>query len=314
MSKIIYCLIVVLLPALSHAKITEGVLEIQPGEKVYYFSSIVHPKKLTLILLPGVFRGLQKEDSIIKLLEDKKINFVAIHFSGHPKSIIQYKPIEKTIFAGGKGLTSEMLAHEVDAVVDQLKIEKPIPVSLSYSSTVVPFLSSKKYSLVIETSPLGMFGEEDPESLQLQKTWAQWLQMWPYWGPIWVESAKNTAYRNHWAPIATQRIAADSEMNAADHTNNLTDGYMALARATEDFDLRKENFKTTAPRIWVLAANENSNRFQIQQEAITLSNKTKKQNVVPIIVPDAGHTIPIDQPDAYAQVLETILQQIENKN
>lgn len=308
------CLIPLFFSTLATAKITEGVLEVQKGEKVYFFSSIVHPTKTTLILLPGVFRGLQKEDSIISLLEAQKINFVAIHFSAHPKSIIQYKNSEATVFAGGKGLTSEMLAHEVDAVVDHLAIRKPIPVSLSYSSTVVPFLSAKKYSFVIETSPLGMFGEEDPESLQLQKTWAQWLQMWPYWGPIWVESAKNTAYRNHWAPIAAQRIAADPEMNDADNANNLTEGYMALARATEDFDLRKENFSTTAPRIWVLAANENPNRFQIQQEAITLSNKVKKQNVDPIIVPNAGHTIPIDQPEAYAQVLETILQQIETKN
>lgn len=314
MSKTAFCLTLVLFSIVTHAKITEGVLKIQTGEKVYFISSIVRPTKSTLILLPGVFRGLQKEDSIINLLQAQKINFVAIHFSAHPKSIIQYKSSEATVFAGGKGLTSEMLAHEVDAVVDQLEIQKPIPVSLSYSSTVVPFLSAAKYSIIIETAPLGIFGEEDPATLQLQKTWAQWLQMWPIWGPIWVESAKNTTYRSHWAPISAQRISADPEMNFADHGNHLTEGYMALARATEDFDLRTENFKTTAPRIWILAENENPNRLQIQQEAIALSNKVNKQKVKPIIVRQAGHTIPMDQPDAYFDVLKQILQQIEKKN
>ena len=40
----------------------DGVLIIQKGEKVYYHSVISNKAKPTLILLPGIFRGLNEED------------------------------------------------------------------------------------------------------------------------------------------------------------------------------------------------------------------------------------------------------------
>lgn len=280
----------------------EGVLEVQPGEKVYYHSVITNKSKPTLVLLPGIYRGLNDDDEIIKILKRKKVNYVAIHFSGHPASILQLKENETAVFATGKGLTSEMLAHEVEAVVSELKIKTPIAVSLSYSSTVVAYLNPNIFPTVIETAPLGAFGEDDPLGTAQRKAWTDWLKLWPG-NHFWLEAAQDKAYRDHWAPVAYERAEdyenIDSEL--------LTAGYMAMARAIENYDLRLQDFSNQPRRIWIFAENENEYRRQIQDEAVQIYNDAAKSSTTPIVIADSGHIIPTEQPKAYAAALLKIL-------
>lgn len=300
MKALLLTVLTLTLSSLLHAE--EGVIAMQPGENVYYHATITNKNKPTLVLLPGIYRGLNEDDEIIQILKTKKVNYVAIHFSGHPSSIMQLNPNEKAIFANGRGLTSEMLAHEVEAVVVALEIKKPVAVSLSYSSTVVPFLNLEQFPLVIETAPLGFFGDDDPVGTAQRKAWADWLKLWPG-NYFWLEAAKDKAYRDHWAPIAADR-ATDYENLDADL---LTDGYIAMTRASENFDLRQQDFSTTARRIWILAENELASRREIQGEAVQINNETSKTNQIPIIIANSGHTIPSEQPKAYAQALIKIL-------
>lgn len=294
------------------AEVSEAVIEVQKNEKVYVQYQISKPASTTLVLLPGVFRGIEQTDKIISLLTKAEINFVAIHFSGHPRSVLQYTASEVAIYKGGKGLTSEMLANEVKAVVAALKIRKPLPVSLSYSATVVPHLDTGKFPLVIETAPIGAFGDNDPEGTALRKQWADWMKLWPP-NTLWINAAKDKAYRDHWTKIANERTEPGSEMAKPENLNRLIDGYMAMARATEDFNLTQQDFRTTPRRIWILAENEEAYRLKLQMQAVELYNKAQNVLVQPVVIPNSGHTIPMEQPEVYAEVLKAIVKAASEK-
>ena len=298
---------VVLATSTALAAIRESVIEVQKNEKVYVQYQISKPTATTLVLLPGVFRGIEQTDKIISLLTKAEINFVAIHFSGHPRSVLQYKASETAIYKDGKGLTSELLAKEVEAVVAVLKIKKPLPVSLSYSTTVVPYLDAKKFPIVIETAPIGAFGDNDPEGTALRKQWADWMKLWPP-NSLWINAAKDKAYRDHWTKIANERTEPGTEMAKPENLNRLIEGYMAMARATEDFDVTEQDFKATARRIWILAENEEPYRLKLQLQAVALYNKALNISAVPVVISNSGHTIPMEQPEAYAEVLKTIIK------
>lgn len=288
------------------AQAKDGVLDVQRGQKTYFHYSIANPSKITLVLLPGIYRGLNEDDQIISILKQKKINYVAIHFSGHPSSILQLNESESPLFKNGKGLTSQLLADEVSAVVMHLKLKKPVPVSLSYSSTVVPFLDVKQFPVVIETAPIGAFGEDDPVGTAQRQAWANWLKLWPG-NYFWIEAAKDKAYRDHWQPIAESRADQYDGINVS----LMTEGYMAMARATEDFDIRKQDFKNTAKRIWILAENEDEYRRSLQDEAVQIYNSVTKVSELPYEVADSGHIIPTEQPEAYSQILIEILSALK---
>ena len=294
------------------AAISESVIEVQKNEKVYVVYQISKPEKTTLVLLPGVFRGIEQTDKVIALLVKSDINFVAIHFSGHPRSVLQYKASEVALYKGGKGLTSEMLAGEVEAVVNVLKIKKPLPVSLSYSATVVPHLNAKKFPVVIETAPIGAFGDNDPEGTAQRKQWADFMKLWPP-NAIWVNAAKDKAYRDHWTKIANERTEPGSEMAKPENLNRLIEGYMAMARATEEFNLVEQDFKNTPRRIWILAENEEPYRMKLQLQALTAANKALGLNIEPVVIANSGHTIPMEQPEAYAEILKAIVKAANDK-
>lgn len=312
MSSAFAGLIFIILASTAMAAISESVIEVQKNEKVYVQYQISKPTATTLVLLPGVFRGIEKTDEIIGWLTKAGINFVAIHFSGHPRSVLQYKDSEAAIYKGGKGLTSELLAKEVEAVVAVLKIKKPLPVSLSYSATVVPHLNAKKFPLVIETAPIGAFGDNDPQGTALRKQWADWMKLWPP-NTLWINAAKDKAYRDHWTKIANERAEPGSEMAKPENLNRLIEGYMAMARATEDFNVTEQDFKNTPRRIWILAENEEPYRLKLQLRAVELYNQAMKISVEPVVIPNSGHTIPMEQPEAYAEVLKAIVKAANEK-
>ncbi|OFZ29149.1 MAG: hypothetical protein A2622_13995 [Bdellovibrionales bacterium RIFCSPHIGHO2_01_FULL_40_29] len=285
----------------------EGYVLIRTGEKVYFHSEIFDSKAATFLMLPGIYRGLDRDDKIIKLFIKNKVNYVAIHFSGHPSSVLQLEKNETAIFKSGNGLTSQILADEVAAVSRVLEIKRPIIVSLSYSSTVVQYLDPQVFPVAIETAPLGAFGEEDPVGTAQRKAWADWLKLWPG-NYLWVQAATDKAYRDHWSVEASERAANYPGINVT----ALTEGYMAMARAIEDYDIRTQDFLKSPRRIWVLAENEDEFRRQLQDEAVAISNQVLQRADKSIVVSGSGHNIPMEQPQAYYKVLMGLMKNLKS--
>lgn len=292
---------------------TNGYINISPSQRVAYDLSIVDAKKPTLVLLPGIYRGLNRNDEFIKVLLNKKINFVTVNFSTQPLSVANYDANQDTYFKGGKNVTSKIFADEVETLVDVLKIKKPLVVTLSYSGSVTQYLNANKFPVVIETSPIGRFDESDPELAAVTKAWEDWFKLFPIWGDAYIQNAKDAAYRNYWNKTALDYSKSDARLQTDENILRMTDGFVGMAKAVEKFDMREQNFKSSPHRVFIFGENEEQKRKEIQLEAVEIYNKQTGLNAQPIIIKGAGHIVPNDQPAPYVEYLSAFLDAYDKK-
>lgn len=290
-------------------------VEISADHHVAFDSEIFDPAATTLVLLPGIFRGLQREDVFVQKLISKKINFVAVHFSTQPASVGTYPPSGSAFFRGAPELSSQVFADEVTAVVRALKIRKPLVVTLSYSASVSQYLNPRLFPVVVETAPLGRFDENGPESFEMFRFWKQWMSWFPIWGNIIAEATeknlRESAYRSYWGRVAQQYASKDPNLSGSPvATARLTDGYTTMAKMVEKFDLRTQKFVGTPYRIFILGENEEPDLRAIQEEAVRVYQEKVNPASKALIIPGAGHVVPNDQPDLYVRVLEGIIKKL----
>ena len=118
--------------AVSSSLKTEGVFQLSNDRRMFFESfNMADTSKPTLVFFPGIYSALAGDSEFFAYLESKNIPYVNFHFSSHPKSISSLNPDEE--LPSFEGLTSEELANEVVQLVQNLKLERPIPVTLSYS-------------------------------------------------------------------------------------------------------------------------------------------------------------------------------------
>lgn len=276
---------------------SEGYVEVSPAQRMAYDSQIVDAKKSTLIILPGIFRGLNRSDKFIQQLVEKKINFVTINFSTQPASVANYDEKQKTYFDGGKNVTSKKFADEVEAVVDALDIKKPLVVTLSYSGSVSQFLNPVKFPVLIETSPLGRY-DEDPDVKALNFV-LPWFREY---------------YLRQWADkTAAGYVNSDPRLDSQENRTRMSDGYIAMAKAVETYDMSQQNFATSPRRVFIFGENEQDERKANQLAAVEVYKKTTGIEVQPIIVKGAGHIVPNDEPEQYIQLLSAFLNKMDEK-
>lgn len=285
-----------------HASPQQHNLQVSTGSRVTALSSISDPKKPTLILLPGIYRGYLENEKILNILTQKKINWVSVHFSRHPQSILA-----GSLLLSGM-ISSEELANEVLIVKKNLRIQKPILVSLSYSASLSPYWKKKDFPILIETAPMGRFSETQVPD-QSYQTWQQWMNQFPVWGPWLVQTNEYWSYRAYWLKEVDELISTYPQYLSKRIT--IAEGFAQLAWSTKNFDLRNQNFKTGPERFWILGENENSKRLKIQQEAIQLHRQSGVQGRRVYMIKNAGHIVPFEQPQSYANALAAILRQIQ---
>lgn len=258
----------------------------------------------TVILLPGINRSLSplSERSYFTALKNEKLNVVSLATSCHPQSVSQI-PEGESFAAALSVLTSQDLAAEVEAVVKYLKLKKPFVASLSYSSSILSALDPKLFGGFIETVPMGDPLEGMSTQVKLARDSQDWLKLTnPFFGPGIVRTQRDTAYRAQWKNLVEQRLEEDSEFYGPNpNVENIIEGYVSLARAAEDYRITKTSL--AVPRIWVLASDEQAERFQLQIQAVQADFKKFKGNAGLLIVSNSAHVLPSDQPQAAARSL-----------
>lgn len=297
----------------------EGFVRMGPGWVVSYEVKIQDPKQPTLVMMPGIFRGLEKEEDVLKLLEFMKVNFVSIQFSTHAKSFMHLEAGETPYFEGGQGASTSNFAKEVEAVVDTLKIKKPVIVALSYSAIVAPHLNPVKFPYIINAAPMGRFDEGNLLGGVVQKSWEYWMSLVPIYGSAYVEWAKRQVYYSQWNVVVNMLTQFRPELKDPDVFSKQVDGFVAMNVAAENFDLTAQNYQDGVKRAWIVGESEDSTRAYFQSVAIKtylakLSPEVYKNSIFGVqgvfIVKGAGHIIPSDQPMGYDQALKTILDKI----
>lgn len=302
--KFLFLLLLAIQISFAQNKIQKGLIPLNTGLVISYEASITSSANPVLVFLPGIYRGLTQKDDFIKQLSKTNLNWVTFHYSLQPESHINVKKINPTTVFDKVDLKE--LSLEPYILTQALKIQKPIFISLSYSSLISSTWSKNYIPWLVEVSPMGRFDEQNPGFSAYGQAWEIWMKQIPFWGSVVTNSTKEIAYYNYWTLMVQGLRLTKSEFNNPQHFANSVSGYVRMTKIAEGFDFRKQNFMLTPNRVFVLAEKEDAYRSQIQKEAIALYQKQTGKTPYVFIVKDAGHIIPMDTPAAYLQILNRI--------
>lgn len=279
--------------------------KVKAGQYVAYESSISDQSKATLILLPGINRGLDSRDEVIRLARKMNLNYVSLHFSLHPESLLKIPASETPAFKI-QAYSSANLANEVDALIENLKVNKPIIVSLSYSSTVSAELAKLgKYPLIIETAPMIRFDEADPQGAAVTSWWTNFFNLNPFIGPFFSSYFIRSTYKQYWDSKLSSILQSYPETQPVKAL--MAEAYTELSLASHGFDYRKQKFNENTVRFFILGEKELEARLKLQKEAVGIYEKMTQRSDSTVILANAGHIVPSDVPQTYLQILKSFV-------
>lgn len=260
-----------------------------------------------LVLMPGIFRGYYAKEPFLKILKQAKISYVAFHFAEQPESVARTGK-EAPDFSK---VTAKDLAQEVSALVDELEITQPLPVTLSYSAVVTQHLNVSRFPFVIETAPIGKDTDGLPDTVaQFYAFWEAWLKTIPFYGEIWLKQTKEYHLRNHWTPTVEEYAAGLPILKQPQYKERAVQGYISLTRSSEGFHLARQDFAKGPFRYFIIGQNEDNDRLRIQSQAIEKYQKDMEHRDNVYVIKGAGHIVPNDQPKAFAEILGQIRDEI----
>ena len=279
-------------------------LQMGPGKVMAYEWVGTNITRPTLMLLPGVNRALSATDHGVQLLLQQGWNVLLPSLPSHPLSIQGLKANELPYFTFQSHIRAQDYAKDIETLVDTLQVPMIIPISLSYSSSVSAYLNPQKFPRVIDTVPLVIATETNPEIAAQAKRYEDLAMLNPFLGPIWVRSFRDQAYQAHWSPKVDANLAADSTFYGdKPRVSDIKNGYVSIARAVEDFDFSKKDFNEDDQwRDFVFAGREEPLRLKNQVQVLKNYLASGKPCRI-VVVLKAGHILPTDMPTAYSQIL-----------
>ncbi|WP_413943988.1 alpha/beta hydrolase [Bdellovibrio sp. HCB-162] len=285
-------------------------LRLSPGKVIAYEHIVKNQNGDTLILLPGVNRALNPSDRAVRALAQQGWNILMPSLPAHPLSVKGLKSSEVPYFKYDSSVRVKDFAGDVEALTAHLGIKKAIPVTLSYSSSIGAYLNEKLFPHVIETVPLGIATEGDPESAKNAELWENWLRLNPFMAPFWIRQFRDTAYATHWGQTVDANLKADADFYGENpRVADIKSGYVTIARAVEDFNFPEWDFRNEKrTRDFVFAGQENPERLKNQIEVLK-HYLTSGKPVRVLVVANAGHILPTDDPTVYAGVLTLLATQ-----
>jgi len=306
-TKALTLLSLILLSAIQSQAVIKSI-KMDNGRHIAYEANLTQNNKATFVFLPGVYRGWTANDEFIKILKKENINFVAIHYSLQPESILKIAKNESAYIAS-HSYTAIDLAQEVEFTLKKLKITQPIIVSLSYSSLVSSVLSqTQKYNPIVETAPMIRFDESNPSGGQVTEFWESFFNLNPFTGPIITQWYLKQTYQQYWTDTVNEML----KTNPKDPKNKIRDlmiqSYTAMSMTAHGFDFTQQNFANGIQRLFILGHNEDPTRYQLQQAAITQYEKASGFHKSTAVIPNAGHIIPADAPEDYVRILKTLIK------
>lgn len=293
-------------PTLNSPRLELEVFEANlPGHPTlaYQFRAPQHGRP-TYILLPGVNRGTMFSDPAVEALTKDGSGVLAINFSAHPLSVAQLKSDDRINF---DGVTLKSLAQETVALARKIAkqyaipLEHMIPVTLSYSGAVSPWLT--EFPVVVDMVPLTSFRAFNPQLSLYYDTLKAGELLNPIFGPAITRASLDTAYRTQWIPQVQSMIQQYALPEA--RRGDMVEGYTALSRAVEGYSWAKEKPSKSVRRVFVIAENE-SNSLQADQLRTILDLKSQGYAITTVVIGHSGHIIPSDQPGAYVTALRAV--------
>lgn len=282
-------------------------LKLSKGKAIAYEYLTARNGAPTLVLLPGVNRALTSEDPSVEILVHAGWNVVLPSLSAHPLSLQGLSKNEDPYFTQNSAVQSEDLAKDIEQLLTYLKVERAIPVTLSYSSTLGAVMDPKRFPHIIETVPMGTAMEADPQAATVAALWENWFRLNPFMAPFWIRQFRDNSYWLYWSAAVDTNLSEEPEFyGPSPRVREIKQGYVAITRAAENFDFTRLDFsKDPRTRDFIFAENEDAGRLANQMIVLKNYLATGKAARV-VVVKDAGHILPTDQPEIYAQVVSLL--------
>lgn len=276
-----------------------------PGRGVAYRFVKGDPDKPTLVLLPGLIRSFSDVFPAYKLLKREGYNLLVMTTSLHWQSFKSLEKNEVPYFEKDGMVTLDSLAKEVRVLLDFLKIKKPIVVGLSYSTSI----ASKLNLPTIHTSPMTKPSDLAPMLAQYGASaeLASGMEKFIAVGPMkdfWLRQYRDFNYRNFWYTIANTSQFFLPEYYGGQPVSRVVNGFSALSRSAEGFDLLNADFKNSS-RKFIIGGNEDPETLKNQMRVFQKAAKAGPAQI--IIVLEAGHFLFLDQPEGYTAAINALV-------
>ncbi len=261
--------------------------------------------KPTLLLLPGINRSFIESDQAVDQLKTEGFGIAIMNFSAQVFSINNLPKSEIAYFKENKMNLDDLLqevAMTAEYLKSDLKVEEIIPITLSYSGMLSPFLD--QYKTVIDTSPMTSSAAANPHFEKFKKG-LELSQAWnPIFGPAIVRSQLDATYRMTWSPKIDAMVHEFGL--ATEKKNEMVESYVQLSILGENFSWPQLPENSTARRNFILGEKEAFNLKQDQLQ-VFLNMFEQNQSQILIIVEKSGHVIPYDHPVAYLEAIKISL-------
>ncbi len=269
------------------------------GRSISYDRFISDPTKITYILLPGINRGIRNDDPILQMMRDQNINYVSLQFSPHLDSQIEsLKNNQDEI----KSITLQDLLTETEQVIKENHLLRPQIVSLSYSSAVTSLLTQKQADLVIEVAPMGAASESNPSAQKIDESMKVWTAFNPFLSMMY-NSTKDNAYRTYWTNVVNSLKVSRPELQDPVLFERTVSSFMAMARASENYNILQNDFSKEPRRVFILGSAEDPTRMNLQLKAIAQYKAQTGSWPLIYLIQGAGHIVPSDAPLALLKIL-----------
>lgn len=269
-------------------------------------SSPSNDKKPTLLLLPGVNRSVLLSDPSVQELKKLGFGLAIMNFSTQPFSVSLYDESKTPFF---KKTTPKLadFVFEVEQVIlflkEQKKIQRVVPVSLSFSAAVSPFIQS--VDLIIEVAPLTSSQAANPVLEQTIRNFKNAELFNPFFGPAITRSSLDSIYRKEWKPRVDAQI---SQFNLnPNYKDKMVDGYISMSRVVEQFVWQNIKVNSKVKRAFLIADSESKGLLQNQARTILYLLKNSASASM-YFIRGAGHVIPADQPLAFAEAIQHAIE------
>lgn len=280
------------------------VLKLESGRNVFYTYQEVDPKSTTLVFLPGLNRSVPTDYTALKKLKKMNYNILTFATSSHWESLLNLDQNEKPFFQRRKDLPDPaVFQEEMQRLIIELKIKKPVLVGLSFSSVMLP---QSGYPMIY-AAPLVRPAESNPQGYAQAKAWESVLAMNPILGPSMIRQFRDSGYRQYWQKVTDANLQSDTNAYEGLAQNLVVDSYVSISQSTEKFDLVETLQQDKGPHLFILAEHESQVRLKGQIEAIE-SALNKSQRVRLLIVKNAKHNVFQSNPAASVTALTYFLK------
>jgi len=286
-------------------------LRIEAGRVVSYAYQEVDPKATTLVFLPGLNRSVPTEYLALNKLKKLNYNILTFAISSHWESLSGLNDQEKPFFERSASLlTPQIFQNEMQKLITELRIKKPVLVGLSFSSVMLTQTNYPK----IYAAPLVRPSESNPSGYAQAKSWESVLALNPILGPSMIRQFRDSGYRQYWQKVTDTNLQVDAKAYAGLEQNQVINSYISISQSAEKFDLTESLKQDVEPHLFILAGRESRVRLKGQLQAIEKALE-KSHKVRILIIKNAEHNVFQSTPSASVTALTYFLDnEFKSKN